>query len=191
MEARETGWGMDGSTVGKLLVATPTLVDPNFYRTVLLMIEHNDDGALGLVLNRPTASPVSDHLPDWTAFVAAPDLVFVGGPVANEVAVGLVQEPGRPPEAWHETLPGIGLIDLTDLPSFYAGVGRARVFSGYAGWDAGQLEFELAAGSWVVLAADADTVFTDLPETLWERVLAGTGGSVSMYVTYPKDPRLN
>lgn len=182
---------MDGSTVGKLLVATPTLVDPNFYRTVLFMIEHNADGALGLVLNRPTASPVSDHVPDWAPFVATPDLVFVGGPVANEVAVGLVQEPGNPPEAWHEALPGIGLLDLTELPAFYGGVGRARVFSGYAGWDAGQLEFELAAGSWVLLAAHADSVFTEIPETLWERVLAQTGGSLGMYVTYPKDPRLN
>jgi putative transcriptional regulator len=182
---------MEASTAGKLLIATPTLLDPNFHRAVLFIVEHNEDGALGLVLNRPTAAPVLDHVPDWVGPAAPPSLVFVGGPVANEVAVGLVQEPGSPPDVWFEALPGIGLIDLTEPPAAYGGVGRARVFSGYAGWDASQLEFELSTGSWVILAADADTVFSDDPTNLWRRVLARDPGLLRMYASYPTDPRLN
>jgi putative transcriptional regulator len=182
---------MEASTTGKLLVATPTLLDPNFHRTVVFMVEHGEEGALGLVLNRPTAAPVADHVPEWYGSAAPPSLIFVGGPVANEVAVGLAQEPGSPPEAWNQALPGVGLIDLTEPPATYGGVGRARVFSGYAGWDATQLDFELATGSWVILRADADTVFSDAPEDLWRRVLARDPGLLRMYANYPTDPSLN
>jgi putative transcriptional regulator len=182
---------MEGSTAGKLLIATPTMLDPNFHRTVLFMVEHTEDGALGLVLNRPTASAVADHVGHWATVAAAPPLIFVGGPVANEVAVGLAQDPGSPPEDWHEALPGVGLIDLTTPPSDYGGVGRARVFSGYAGWDASQLDFELSSGSWVVLSADTNTVFSPEPENLWREVLGRDSGLLRMYAHYPDDPRLN
>jgi putative transcriptional regulator len=182
---------MNASTAGRLLIATPTLLDPNFHRSVLFMVEHSEEGALGLVLNRPTAAPVSDHVADWADMAAPPALVFVGGPVANEVAVGLAQDPGTPPDSWVEALPGIGLIDLTEPPAAYGGVGRARVFSGYAGWESTQLDFELATGSWVLLTADADTVFTSDPADLWRRVLARDPGLLRMYASYPTDPRLN
>jgi len=182
---------MDASTAGKLIVATPTMLDPNFDRTVLFIVEHTDQGALGLVLNRPTAAAVADHVAPWAPLTAPPSMVFVGGPVANEIAIGLAQDPGEPPESWTEALPGIGIIDLSQPPEHYGSVARVRVFSGYAGWDATQLDFELSTGSWVVLPADAAAVYTATPDDLWREVLARDPGLLKMYANFPTDPRLN
>ena len=176
---------MAASFTGKLLVAHPEMRDPNFYRTVVLLFEHSEEGAFGTVLNRPTDELVVEHVPDWSDYLAAPPVVFVGGPVRNEVAVG-VAEWTDPPEEWTSLFSAIGFIDLTDPPQPPAVPDRVRVFSGYSGWDAGQLEVELAIDSWFIVDPITDDVFGD-PDGLWKRVLQRQGGRLQMYAQYPHD----
>ncbi len=183
---------MTESLAGKLLVAAPDLDDPNFFRTVVLVVEHDDEeGALGLVLNRPSDTAVDEHLPDWGFAVADPAVVFVGGPVTPQVAIGLADEPGTPPADWSPALDGIGLIDLAHAPEALGGVRRARVFAGYSGWVAGQLEMELAIGSWFVVGAVPGDVFSTAPQDLWREVLRRQESRISWFANYPLDPRLN
>lgn len=176
---------------GKLLVATPLLVDPNFFRSVVYILEHSADGAIGVVLNRATDEPVSVHLPGWAPLLSAPDVVFVGGPVSNEVAVGVVRAPHRPPEDWQPTQHGIGLVDLAGDAAAIAPVSAARVYSGYAGWVAGQLEAELTTGSWIVAAAHPEDVFTEAPDDLWRTVLKRQRDNRSLYASFPDNLRSN
>ena len=182
---------MVDSLAGKLLVATPELVDPNFFRTVVLIVEHDDvEGALGVVLNRPSDAQVAEYLPEWASYTAPP-VVHVGGPVTPDVAIGIVDTPVEPPESWTPVVGDIGLFDLSTSPAEVGGVVRARVFAGYAGWVAGQLEAELLVRSWFVVDAAADDVFTDDPAGLWRRVLRRQQGPLSWYADYPPDPALN
>lgn len=177
------------SVSGSLLVATPVLLDPNFQRTVILMIEHGEEGALGVILNRPTEAPVSEFLPDWEQQLAEPPVVFFGGPVQREVAIG-VGAGGKRPETGF-VVGDVGFVDL-GLSIDVAGAPHpVRVFSGYAGWDGGQLEFEIGVHSWFVLDAAPDDVFTTRPDRLWYEVLARQGGHMAMYASYPLDPSLN
>lgn len=170
---------------GVLLVASPVIGDPRFDRTVVLVFSHDDDGAGGVVLNRPTDLPVAEHLPQWTPLVAPPTVVFVGGPVQPEVAIALGSEPGG--GLWKPVVPGIGVIDLDGDP----GSGQIRVFAGYSGWSEGQLEDEIAQGAWVVAEAHAADAFTEEPSTLWRRVLQRQRGIVRWLANHPPDPRLN
>jgi len=180
---------MAASFTGKLLVANPEMRDPNFYRTVVLLFDHGEEGAFGTVLNRPTEEAVADHVPDWEAYLAEPPVVFIGGPVRNEIAVG-VAEWSDPPEEWRALFSEIGFIDLTDPPDPDNTPDRVRVFSGYSGWDAGQLEVELAIDSWFVLEPVVDDVFGD-PEGLWSRVLKRQPGRLQLYAQYPHDLESN
>lgn len=178
------------STAGRLLVATPGMSDPNFARTVVLMMEHTPEGAAGLVLNRPTRADLLDHLPGWWSAAADPRVVFLGGPVGNGGGLGLAR--GRELTAlpgWPEVL-GVQAVDLAAEPGNEDAV-EARIFAGYSGWSGGQLETELASRSWFVLAAEAEDVFTAAPELLWERVLRRAGGKHAWFATFPSDPRLN
>lgn len=184
-------WPMVDSLAGKLLVATPELVEPNFHRTVVLVVEHDDvEGALGLVLNRPSEAEVADYLPEWGPFVEPP-VVHVGGPVTPDVAIGVVDTPVDPPEAWAPVVADIGLFDLTTSPDAVGGVLRARVFAGYAGWVAGQLEAELMVRSWFVVDAEPTDVFTDDPAGLWRAVLRRQPGPLAWYANFPPDLALN
>lgn len=180
-----------GPIVGRLLVATPLLLDPNFFRTVVLMIEHSEEGALGLVLNRATAEPVADHLPGWETHLSTPPVVFVGGPVNNEVAVGLVRRPAVPPEDWAPSVHETGLVDLAEGPEALESIAAARVFSGYAGWVGGQLEEELRSGSWVLAEAAPADAFTTAPDDLWRQVLRRQPDRRSLYASFPDDLRSN
>lgn len=145
----------------QLLVASPTLVDPNFYRSVVLLIDHDEEGALGVVLNRPTELAVAEPLPGWDLLAADPAVVFSGGPVQPVAAVGV----GR-------TAEGVATVDLTQDPLEAArDVEAVRIFSGYAGWSPGQLEAEIEEGSWILVEAEPDDAMSDDPEGLWERVL--------------------
>lgn len=179
------------SVAGKLLVATPMLLDPNFYRTVLYILEHSEDGALGLVLNRATDEPIADHLPGWGGSLTDPEVVFVGGPVANEIAVGVVRAPQHPPDGWAPTQDGIGLVDVGLGPDAFGDTDGARVFSGYAGWVGGQLEVELSTGSWIVVSGSRDDVFTGDPGGLWRRILRRQTDRRALYASFPDDPRSN
>lgn len=178
------------SLAGRLLVASPSLVDPNFARSVILLIEHSPTGAVGLVLNRPTEAGLLDHLPAWWSVAARPQVVFVGGPVGDGGGVGLARGAGgKPLEGWPEVL-GIQAIDLEEEPSSDTNL-EARVFAGYCGWGAGQLESEFATGSWFSVSGTAEDAFSSEPERLWEEVLQRSGGRLAWFSTYPIDPRLN
>lgn len=178
-------------TVHRLLVATPELLDPNFVRSVIFMIEHDEKGALGVVLSQPTPMEVGEVLPEWAEVAAEPGRIFRGGPVSPEVAITLVDTPGEPPEDFTPILGSVGLVDAGQSPDSMGGVLRARVFSGYAGWTSGQLEDENLFKSWFVLDAEPADIFDPDPETLWERVLERQDGLLAWYVRFPDRPDLN
>jgi putative transcriptional regulator len=170
---------------GQLLVAAPILHDPNFHRTVVLVAEHTDDGAMGLVLNRPTDTRVAAALPELSPIAGDEDPVFVGGPVALE-SVLAVAELDDPDDASELLFGSVGFVQEPDVP-----VVRGRVFVGYAGWGAGQLEAELEEESWLVLPAEADDLFSDDPDALWSTVLRRQGGPYALLSLMPPDPSLN
>lgn len=177
------------SFVGKLLVASPMMGDPNFVGGVVLVCAHDPEGALGVLLNRPTELAVADHLPEWGDRVVPPSVVFLGGPVQVEVAVGIATA-GAALADWTAVVGDTGMIDLSSVASGTT-VGRARVFAGYAGWGAGQLEAEVGAGDWLVVPAHPDDPFDADPAGLRRRVLARQADSKRFYADYPADPRLN
>lgn len=176
-------WGDMESLEGSLLVATPALLDPNFFRTVVLLLQHDEDGCVGVVLNRPTEEPVANHLPDWADHVPEPQTVNFGGPVDPAVAIGL----SLAGEGMTTGVPGLNLVDLSDPPEDSHPV---RIYSGYAGWGSEQLESEIAMGSWYVVQASPDDPF-DADEDQWRRVLRRQSGYLSVVSTFPDDPTLN
>jgi putative transcriptional regulator len=182
---------------GRLLVAAPRLIDPNFARSVLLVCRHDDDGALGLVLNRPTSVAVGEALPGWVEPLAPPNVVFLGGPVQPEMAVGLgrllPEHAGRPDsEEWTPVDECLGLVNLGVSPAAEVGsLVHLRVFAGYAGWSAGQLDFEVSSLDWFVVAAEDDDPFSAAPGHLWRRVLHRQPGPVALFADFPPDPSLN
>ncbi len=188
---------MIGSLVGRLLVATPLLEDPNFARTVLLVCSHHTGGAFGLALNRPRAEAVAQRLPEWSATAATPPVLFAGGPVQPEVVMALGRHRGLfEAEWWSPVTSHVALIDLRHGPGCLDGsVQPMRLFAGYAGWGGGQLEAEIAQQAWFVVDSDVEDPFTADPETLWHDVLARqrgrrTGG-LAIYANAPTNHRLN
>ncbi len=178
----------DGPHAGRLLVATPDLPDPNFAHAVVLLIEHNDEGAFGVIVNRPSDVPLASALPGWEQLAADPPQVFVGGPVQQDGAVALGRAHAGAALA-KDVLPSVGVVDLEQDPVL-AGVDleTVRVFAGYAGWSPGQLESEIADGGWFVVDAEPADVFSDDPDDLWRTVLHRQGG---VFRTVPEDPSLN
>ena len=177
---------------GRLLVATPVLYDPNFDRSVVLLLDHGGEGALGVVLNRPSGTELDDPLPGWGPLAAEPAVVFVGGPVEPGAAIAIGRAATSEPDGWSAVLGRLGTIDLTLEPHQVAGgVEAVRIFAGYAGWGGGQLEGEIAAGAWVVVDAEPGDVMTDDPDSLWRTVLRRQRGSVAWLANYPDDPSLN
>ena len=184
---------IDGLT-GRLLVATPTLEDPNFRRTVVLVLDHGEDGALGIVVNRPLDVDVAAVLPAWQPYTTNPGRLFQGGPVQLDSALGLVAVPGdgREPEGVRRIIGSLGLVDLDTSPSALAGdVAGLRIFAGYAGWSSGQLEGEIGEGAWYVVDSEPRDPFTDAPEGLWRAVLRRQRGDLALVSTYPDDPTMN
>jgi putative transcriptional regulator len=184
----------NGTLKGRLLVATPGLVDPNFFRTVVLVVEHNDDGAAGVVLNRPSEVPLSPGpLAEWDTFAADPPLLFVGGPVSEDNAVCLGRlNPNVTMPGWEPVIGGLGVVDLGGEVKEAKGVlDRVRVFAGYAGWQSGQLEDEIDEGAWYVLDADPEDALSSQPGGLWRFVLQRQGGKLSLVANFPADPNMN
>jgi putative transcriptional regulator len=178
---------------GRMLVATPLLGDPSFARTVVLMLEHQEEGALGVVLNRPSGLPVADILPMWADVVQPPAMVFHGGPVSTDSALGLVRLiPDTTPLGVRPLRGRLGLVDL-DTPVEIAspGVEAMRVFAGYAGWGAGQLEGELDEEAWFVVDALPEDPFVPEPDQLWRDVLRRQPHPLSLVASFPTDPALN
>ncbi len=176
---------------GQLLVASPALVDPNFRRAVVLVAEHGEDGAMGVVLNRPSEIRVSDALPGLLTVIADDEPVFRGGPVGPEGVVVLARfsEPGR---AVAPIAPDVGFVGAHEEVDDLAGVvRRARAFAGHAGWGPGQLDAELRDDGWILAEAEPDDLFTEDPEALWRRVLERKGGRYALVAQMPLDPSLN
>lgn len=178
---------------GRLLISTPGLRDPNFERSVILVLEHDDDGALGLILNRPSATPVGEVLATWDGITSDPAVVFVGGPVDSSAAICLGScRPGATSTAIQTISPTVGVVDLDTDPSLLTHeVAYVRIFAGYAGWGAGQLDDEVGANGWFVVDALPTDPFTTMPSTLWRTVLRRQPGRLALYSTYPEDPAQN
>lgn len=185
------------SLTGRLLVATPALADPNFDRAVVLLLDHDEEGSLGVVLNRPTPVDVGDILEGWASLTGAPGVVFQGGPVSLDSALGVGVIPGgtasrEVPLGWRRVHGAIGLVDLEAPPELLAAaLGSLRIFAGYAGWGPGQLEQELVDGAWYVVESEPGDVSVPEPEGLWRAVLRRQRGELAMVATYPEDPSLN
>jgi putative transcriptional regulator len=173
---------------GSLLIAGPTLLDPNFRRTVVLVAEHNDEGAMGVILNRPSGMTVADAAPDLEPLVGGEAPIFAGGPVQPTAGVVLaeVPEPEEPIFDGVVLLPG-----LTELDEVADAAERMRVFAGYAGWGPGQLDGELERDDWIVEPATGDDVFSEEPDSLWADVLVRKGGQYALVARMPEDPSLN
>ncbi|MFE9258222.1 YqgE/AlgH family protein [Streptomyces sp. NPDC006879] len=208
------------SLTGRLLVATPALADPNFDRAVVLLLDHDEEGSLGVVLNRPTPVGVAEILESWAALTGEPGVVFQGGPVSLDSALGVAvipggdgrsvvegRAPGDPPPGtspavvaldhsgppgWRRVHGAIGLVDLETPPELLVGaLGALRIFAGYSGWGPGQLEEELADGAWYVVDSEPGDVSAPDPERLWRSVLRRQRSELAMVATYPDDPSLN
>lgn len=179
---------------GQLLLATPALVDPNFRRTVILLLDHGDHGAMGIVLNRPLEVRVDAVLPAWQPHVTDPAVLFQGGPVGLDSALGLVALPGdRPEPGGVRRIDGsIALVDLDAEPeSVVQHLSGIRVFAGYAGWGADQLEREISEGSWYVVPSEPRDAFSPEPSQLWRQVLRRQPGDLPYVASFPEDPSLN
>jgi putative transcriptional regulator len=179
------------STKARLLLATPELLDPNFHRSVVLVLEHNDDGALGLVLNRPRLVSGGDAVPQWADRLAFPSRLHSGGPVSEDSVIGLALGPAGGIDGLSPLLGQLGVVDLHRSPEELPDVEPVRLFAGYSGWSADQLEAELLAGGWMVVDALPEDALTPSPEELWQAVLGRQPGLLGHLAGYPDDPRLN
>ena len=178
------------SLKGHLLIAGPALVDPNFRRTVVLVGEHSEEGALGVILNRPRRRPSARRCPSSRCWRTESSRFTVGGPVQPSAIVVLADfvEPDR---AGSLVLDSVGFLPSEVDPEELGELRRARIFAGYAGWGPGQLDGELEEGSWIVEPALVDDVFTVEPDELWSAVLLRKGGPFGVLALMPPDPSLN
>ncbi len=183
------------SMTGQLLVATPTLKDPNFDRTVVLLVAHEAGGALGVVLNRATEVPVADVLGNWGDLARDPAVLFEGGPVQPESAICLARtrpDVRRQISGFHQVAGSVGTVDLSGDPDRLRGsLAGIRVFAGYSGWSPGQLEDEIASGSWFVFDALPGDAFAPRPDDLWPMVLRRQGDILAAVAHFPPDVSLN
>ena len=182
---------MEESLCGQLLLASPALMDPNFRRAVILVGVHSEEGAMGVVLNRPSEVTVSEAVPQLEQTVAEQEPVYVGGPVQPSSIVFLA-------EFLDPTPAGLLVLGRIGFPAPDASIdelteatARRRVFAGYAGWGEGQLDAEVDQGDWIAHSAVPDDVFTDVPAELWSSVLTRKGGSYALIASMPSDPSLN
>jgi putative transcriptional regulator len=178
------------SLKGQLLIAAPALVDPNFNRTVVLVGEHSDEGAMGVVLNRPSQATVTEAVPELATVVNGAEAVHVGGPVQPSAIVVLADfvESDR---AGSLVVESVGFLPAEVEPDELGELRQARVFAGYAGWGPRQLDTEVEEGSWILEPALPDDVFTTTPDDLWSIVLRRKGGPYSVLALMPPDPSLN
>lgn len=178
------------ATKGRLLLATPRLDDPNFDRTVIYVLEHHDEGAVGVVINRPSHEALDVPLDRWIDLQTAPSSIFEGGPVEETalIALAAAKDPDVADEALTPIVGAIASADLTADPALVAAVvSEVRVFRGYAGWGPGQLEGEIESGAWLVLDAQTGDVFTNDPDELWREVLRRQPGRLAWLANAPDD----
>ena len=178
------------SLQGQLLVASPSLLDPNFKRTVVLITEHNEEGAAGLVLNRPSDAEVSELVPQLEPLVDDDERIWMGGPVQQK-AVLVLGEFVDPDDAAVPLFGSLGFPSLDEPDEVVPLTTRRRIFAGYAGWGSGQLEDELAREDWILEPAQNDDAFTETPDELWADVLRRKGGIYELVARMPEDPTVN
>jgi putative transcriptional regulator len=175
-----------------LLLATPPLDDPNFDRSVVYMMEHSAEGAVGVVLNNPTDETALHGLDLWMDLVAPPAVVFNGGPVQFDALIAIAELTRPREDAWSPILPDLGSVDLARDPVDVADeIGRVRMFRGYAGWAPGQLDSELDEGAWMVFDALRSDVFHSDPDDLWRLVLRRQRGRVAWLANAPDNLSMN
>ena len=195
MHVAAARWGAVGGlepAAGRLLVATPLLGDPHFFRTVVYLLEHDGGGTVGVVSNRPSRTPVGQVLPDWHDAVTGPAVVFGGGPVQPDGALCLGQLVDADSGGHREVVDGISTVDLDgDVAVIAPNARRLRVFAGHAGWSPGQLDAELAEGAWWVLPGGPEDLFSAEPARMWQQVLRRQPPPLSLVSTYPPDVSLN
>lgn len=175
---------------GRLLLATPLLVDPHFDRTVIYVLDHHDDGAVGVVINRPGDEALDEPLDRWIDLQSAPSSVFEGGPVEENalIALAMTKQLDVDDESLTPIIGEIASADLTADPAIVAAaVHEVRVFRGYAGWGPGQLDVEIDEGAWLVLDAQTADVFSSTPEELWRDVLRRQPGRLAWLANAPDD----
>jgi putative transcriptional regulator len=179
------------SARGKLLIAGPALLDPNFWRTVVLVVEHNEDGALGLVLNRPSETSVHDAVPQLEELVDGDQLLHIGGPVqpSSVIVLARLEDPSDAALLSFDDIGVIGAGDGSDGP--VAGVREGRAFVGHSGWGPSQLDGELERGDWITETARREDAFSQQPSELWITVLTRMGGSYALVARMPPDPSVN
>jgi putative transcriptional regulator len=181
------------SLKGKLLIAAPAMQEPTFARTVISVLEHNEEGALGVVINRPGDASLLDVVPPVADLASRPAVLFAGGPVEPQAAIALgVVTLDAPVGAWRPVVHPVVTVDLESDPAILAASLRElRVFAGYAGWAAGQLEGEIADGAWYVVESLPLDAFDAAPDRLWSAVLRRQPWPLSAVATYPLDPTMN
>ncbi len=179
------------SLKGQLLIAGATLPDPNFARTVVLVCEHSEDGALGLVLNRPGELVVGESAPELSELLGDEAVIDSGGPVQTD-ALLVLAEFEDPDQAGIQIVENVGLVgDRSEIDDLVDETLRARVFAGYAGWGPGQLDAELEREDWFVAPAGTDDIFNPDADELWSRVLARKGAHFALVARMPIDPSVN
>jgi putative transcriptional regulator len=178
------------STRGQLLIAGPGLVDPNFWRTVVLIVEHSEEGALGLVLNRPSETTVGEAVSELEQLLDVDDTLFIGGPVQPSALIVLA-EFDVASDAAVIAFDDVGVLATGSADQPNPGVRRGRAFVGHAGWGPGQLDSEIERGDWILEPAESQDVFTSTPLELWQSVLTRKGGSYALVARMPPDPSVN
>lgn len=180
------------SVRGKLLIAGPRLTDPNFWRTVVLIADHSEEGAFGLVLNRASETSVGEAVPELEPLVDSEEPLFIGGPVQPSTVVTLAQWENVA-DAALTAFDDVGIVGTggPSLGELAGGVVRARAYVGHSGWGPGQLESELERDDWILEPARHQDVFCESPRDLWSAVLTRKGGSYALVARMPLDPSLN
>jgi putative transcriptional regulator len=179
---------------GDVLVASVLLSEGIFNQTVILVLDSDEDGALGVILNELSQTPLEAVLPDWAGTVSEPQLLFHGGPVSPNGAICLasVMNDGEEPPGWRRLFDTVGLLHLDTPIEIVAGAYRdLRIFAGYAGWSAGQLQAELVQGLWHVVSARYTDVFSQTPLDLWRSVLRRQPSELAYFSTWTEDAELN
>ncbi|HEY7333451.1 MAG TPA: YqgE/AlgH family protein [Bryobacteraceae bacterium] len=168
-------WADDDLAPGKILVADRKLKDPNFERSVIYLITYDEKGAVGLILNRQTDTPVGKILSGVKGGAGRKDFAFSGGPVETDSILALYRGAPKGKGAQRVSAEISAILDETALADALAAPdgdrGALRFYLGYAGWGPGQLDAEIDAGGWYVIGGDAKMVFDDQPETLWDRLI--------------------